>query len=326
MTDLASPPATEPLAPEMPAEQALRRLLLRQLDAIAAHREGAGAGEESEHLHDLRVAVRRSRTLLGQFKTVLPQPSLRQLRKDFSWLAEITGPTRDLDVHLQELPGYRELLPEARRDDLEPLHAYLLRRRQREQRQLARRLAGKRFQRLTEGWRRWLQAPPDGDPAGADAGTPILQLADRRIGESFARVIARGEALGAASPDQDFHELRKRCKKLRYLLEFFAPLYPAQPLQRLIKPLKRLQDLLGGFQDLSVQMSVLREDGRQLGQKREVPPETLLAIGMLLDRLWQKQQRLRGRFHKNFAGFAAERNRALLAQLFPGQTPKPPEE
>ena len=34
-----------------------------------------------------------------------------------------------------------------------------------------------------------------------------------------------GGAITPASPPESLHELRKRCKELRYLLEFFGSLY-----------------------------------------------------------------------------------------------------
>ncbi len=59
--------------------------------------------------------------------------------------------------------------------------------------------------------------------------------------------------------DEVVHQLRINCKKLRYLMEFFAPLFPENEIKTLIKALKLLQDNLGNFNDYSVQQIFLRQ-------------------------------------------------------------------
>ena len=48
------------------------------------------------------------------------------------------------------------------------------------------------------------------------------------------------------------HLLRLACKELRYLLEFFASLFPREKVDDVIQQLKKLQDLLGHFNDLRI--------------------------------------------------------------------------
>ena len=55
---------------------------------------------DSEFLHDFRVAVRRTRSLLGQIRYVLPKRRVTRFKRDFAWLGEVTGPARDMDVYL----------------------------------------------------------------------------------------------------------------------------------------------------------------------------------------------------------------------------------
>lgn len=300
----------------MPTGAALRAILLRLLDTLEANQAGAREDRDGEFLHDFRVAVRRSRTVLGQFKPLFPPAIARRFRKEFAWLGEITGPTRDLDVYLLDFPRYQQALPETLRADLLPLQKYLRRHQRQEQRLLARRLAGKRYRRLVGEWRAWLVAPPADHSDPPEAGRPVLELANWRIWKNFQQVIEEGEALGPDSPDEDFHELRKSCKKLRYLLEFFADLYPLQQHRQLVKNLKQLQDLLGSFQDLSVQAGALRDFSLQMSRERDIPPATLLAMGMLIEQLLERQHQLRGRFSQCFAGFASAPTRQCFAELF----------
>ncbi len=70
------------------------------LAAMRWNEAGLRADLDSEFLHDWRVAVRRTRCLLGQLKQVFPAGETRRLRSELGWLARLTGPLRDLDVFL----------------------------------------------------------------------------------------------------------------------------------------------------------------------------------------------------------------------------------
>ena len=75
-------------------------------------------------------------------------------------------------------------------------------------------------------------------------------------------MVKLGGAIDDDSPAEDYHELRKRGKELRYLLELFgAPLYPGEVVKPMIKSLKSLQDVLGRHQDREVQVAMLSSLG-----------------------------------------------------------------
>ena len=59
------------------------------------------------------------------------------------------------------------------------------------------------------------------------------------------------------SADKKLHKLRIECKKLRYLLEYFAPLFTAGAYQCELKKLKQLQGYLGDFNDSAVEHDFL---------------------------------------------------------------------
>ena len=118
---------------------------------------------DTEFLHDLRVAVRRTRSALKLLGDVLPDGLAAQYAPEFKWLGDLTTPTRDLDVHLLGFGSMAGQLAAASPADLEPLRAFLVRRRRREFRRLAAGLRSPRFRALTEDWRKALveaQATP----------------------------------------------------------------------------------------------------------------------------------------------------------------------
>ena len=85
------------------------------------------------------------------------------------------------------------------------------------------------------------------------AALPIEAVAADRIRKVYRRMVRDGDRIDDDSPDEDLHELRKRGKELRYLLELFGSLFPDDVVKPTVKALKDLQDVLGHFQDRSVQ-------------------------------------------------------------------------
>src|SRR3569623_2067902 len=91
---------------------AARTAILQRLCAQLNDNEvGVIAGDDPECLHDFRVAVRRTRSALGQIKKTLPASIVADYRRRFTRLAGISGPTRDLDVYLLHFDAFRDRLP-----------------------------------------------------------------------------------------------------------------------------------------------------------------------------------------------------------------------
>ena len=326
----APPPeqlAGRPLDAAMRADAAAKAVLLQQLDALTANEAGARAGLDPEYLHDFRVAVRRTRTALGQIRDVFPQKALERFRAGFAWLGVVTGPTRDLDVYLLHFPDYRARLPEAVQEDLQPLHDFLKSHQKKEQAALVKVLDSHRYRQLMQGWRAFLEADVPAKTSLTNAMRPVREVAGEQIARVYRRVVKQGKAITRTTPATDLHRLRKSCKKLRYLLEFFQPLYPPKKIKKLIKALKLLQENLGAFQDLEVQGAALRQFSQQMVDEGETPATTLIAMGMLVAGLGDQQQRVRKEFKTHFAAFRRERNRRLFAELFPppAKAPSTPE-
>ncbi len=302
----------------LPAHRAARMILGPLLDALVANRQGAVDGREIEGLHDFRVAIRRTRVALGQLRGLFPAGELARFRGEFRWLGAATGPVRDLDVYLFHFVDYQVELPEAYRDALMPLRVLLEDRRQAARRELSKTLNSRRYRSLVKDWRSFLEASAECLPVPEQAMVPIIEVASRRIRRLFTRVLKDGWRIDEASPPADLHALRIRCKKLRYLLEFFSGLYSPPPVKRLIGELKLLQDNLGAIQDLSVQTGAISGFAEELATTGAAPARTLLAIGMLIENLERHRETARGEFAGRFAHFSRERTRNLCRSLFAG--------
>ena len=132
----------------MPASAAMATVLTALLDTLEANVNGTIRDLDTEFLHDLRIAVRRTRSALKLAGDALPDGVAGQFRPEFKWLGDLTTPTRDLDVYLLGFSDMAAGLIAATADELEPFHDHLRRNRDAAQRVLARGLRSARFSRL----------------------------------------------------------------------------------------------------------------------------------------------------------------------------------
>jgi CHAD domain-containing protein len=301
----------------MRADSAAKTILRALHATIVDNEDGTRANLDSEFLHDFRVAVRRTRSCLSQLKSLFRPRGLGKFPKEFAWLARLTGPTRDLDVYLLKMEAYRKSLPKAVQRELEPLEEFLRERQAVEHERLATALVSKRYRALIRNWKRFIDTEVDETEAPVDAKRPILEVASERIGKCHRRVMKRGRAIGADVPAEKLHRLRIECKKLRYLLEFFASLYDPATLGALVRELKLLQDNLGDFNDLEVQQGALLDFAHQMQEEGSATVEMLMAMGRLREQLEERQDDERKRFAKRFARFSSRKNLARVLELLP---------
>jgi CHAD domain-containing protein len=89
-----------------------------------------------------------------------------------------------------------------------------------------------------------------------------------------------------------FHDVRKKGKRLRYTLEFVSDVY-GRPVQKLVKPLKALQDDLGDHQDAVVAAAYLRELGTTTAGQARVPRGVAFTMGVYAERCTREAKDLR---------------------------------
>jgi CHAD domain-containing protein len=306
-----------PLRFDEPADAATAAVLRALLDVIEANLDGTIADLDSEFLHDLRVSVRRSRAVQRELKAVFPPEELAHFRSEFRWMQQATGDARDLDVYVLEFESMRALVPEAMRGDLDPLLDVLRTRRTKARFGLVAALRSERATKLRTEWRAFLDGLPSSPEADRpDAAEPIGTVAGGRILKVYKQMVRMGEAIDGSSPAEDYHELRKKGKELRYLLELFgAALYPAEVVKPMIRTLKGLQDVLGRHQDREVQVALLRSLGPAVA-KAQGSEAALMAMGALIARLAEDERAARSEFAESFAEFASHEQRRLVKETF----------
>lgn len=298
------------LAGSAPPTASVAVVLLSLLDSIEANLDGVLRDIDSEFLHDMRVAVRRVRSGLKLVGDVLPAGVSERFGSEFKWLAALTSPVRDLDVYLLDIVGHAEGAAGAA---LAPFNRMLEERHRIERRKLVAGLRSARFASMRTQSRETLSALTASRRVIGPART-VGELAAARIGRAHKRLLKRGAAITAASPAEELHDLRKRCKELRTLLDMFASVYDAGVLSAVTKELKSLQDCLGNFQDSEVQADGVVTFAEQM-MTGSVPVATLLAMGALTERLDVRRRAARAHFAVAFARFTSEPNAKRMRVL-----------
>ncbi|MEX0287412.1 MAG: CHAD domain-containing protein [Paracoccaceae bacterium] len=271
---------------------------------------------DTEYLHDYRVALRKIRSVLSLFKGVFSEDRTAELKQVFSDLMAPTGRLRDLDVYLLDKDVYFDMVPPALHPGLREMFRRFEAERASEHAQMAKRLKSRRYlsemKKLEE-----LFATPEQLEPGPVADVLAYDYARRLIWKRYRKVCKIAVGIHADTDDEEVHELRIHCKKLRYLMEFFAPFFPKRDIKGLIKALKRLQDNLGLFNDYSVQQDSL---AAFLKTQNRVPrakaTEMAQSIGALIAVLHRRQGQERARVMASFASFDSPEVRDTFRTLF----------
>lgn len=297
------------LEPGVSAGAALRQVLAYLLDTVRRNEDGARGNVDPEFLHDLRVAVRRTRSALAQLKGVLDPAAVKRLQAELKWLGRLTGPVRDLDVQRLHLPEYRaNLLPEEAQA-LDPLESFLCDQHAIHRRELVTGLDSPRYRKLLADWQGLVDSPPGGVVDGPLAEEPAVDVVRERIAKLQKKVLKKGKKMGDAASMPALHRLRIDCKKLRYMLELFRSLFVSEEIGAAIKRLRRLQNTLGNINDLDVQQHNLRTYSDAMAEEGIADAATLLIIGRMVERMASRQEKQRRRFAKRFRTFADQARR-----------------
>ncbi|PSF10455.1 CHAD domain-containing protein [Marinobacter halophilus] len=220
--------------------------LMRLTERLAQLERGVMLGLDDEFLHQYRIALRRSRAIADSVAEVTKSKSLKNHLSQLKRHAQATSSLRDLHVFLQDLPALC-------RDDAAfraELEGWTKVRAAKEQTRLAKRLGSKRYRNSLHSWENELQSRHFGKLIDKLSNKDIRNCVDRQL-RGFNR---KAEALQSDAPDEDLHQLRKHLKRLRYLMELDAENWKSA-----LKVLRQRQDLYGRFQDLHVQIGLVKD-------------------------------------------------------------------
>ena len=230
-----------------PAEEAVRRLALVQLERAAAARSQLVEGDREEALHDFRVALRRLRSLLRSHRSVFAVEFPKKVLRRLAALARDTNPGRDAEVQLAWLATFTDELKPNERAGHGEIVRELAERRDESYRKVEREIV-RDFAAIAEDLGSRLinyrvsvdLERPSRPPNFAAATRDALGRGGEELFENLTRIeSAADEAAG--------HAARIAAKRLRYLIEPVAPWIEVA--SRPVEVLRALQDLLGELHD-----------------------------------------------------------------------------
>jgi inorganic triphosphatase YgiF len=246
----------------------------------------AQEGTDPEGVHQMRVALRRLRTICALFRRDIPSPAFQAINSEARWLMQQLGPARDWDVFAEttvtplaaaapdvDFGGLREAVERQRKSSYGALQTVLADPR------CSRFLLSLGHLVERRGWRNEI----DGE-ALAVLSLPLPALADKILARLHRKALRRGAHFRRLNVDAQ-HNLRIDLKKLRYAAEFFLPLYATHaPARRYVRRLARLQTSLGRARDIASTRVLL--DAIRQGD----PPSLHPAIGAVAG--WQARDRI----------------------------------
>ncbi len=300
---------------EASAAEAIRLLLSRLLRIMVVNEPGVRADLDIEFLHDFRVAVRRARSIVAAAKGVLPEERRRWMADELRWLGTETTPVRDLDVTLEELEGDDPDL-DPWRGELGPVLDDLAERRAVGLVELVAALDTDRYHRFVAEARRFLSSDWGKAPVAADV------FVHKRLRRAHKAVLELGHA--AVTPEE-WHEVRKAAKRLRYLLEGFRALLPAEDTAAAVSSLKRFQEVLGAMQDSVVHVELARAAAETLVARGATPAQHQ-AAGALIEQSLARGRQAYARCGERFERFSTDSSTRRFTRLWtvaPDPTPDP---
>lgn len=254
--------STVGLTLEMTTEEAFVKIIWHCLEHLQSNEEVVLHGEDIEGVHQMRVAMRRLRSGLTLYKSVIPNRTHTKIRKELKWISNVLGVARDWDIFnltLSSIPlEYHKILQE--------LFTITAKQRLETYTTVREVLQDNRYSRLLLMLGKWLTRR-SWQLHIAESDLPYLEqpayeFAQRILEQHYQSICRDGEQLQTLEPEQR-HRLRISIKKLAYGIRFFAELFPsAEEASRLFaKNLSLLQSELGILNDVNTAVKLLNQIG-----------------------------------------------------------------
>jgi CHAD domain-containing protein len=264
------------------------------------------ADDDVEAVHQMRVSLRRLRSQIRAFGSVLDIPKVMGERA-IAKIARVLGKVRDLDVLQQTFKNHQLNLPEAERIQLEKVTAIVSKRRRKEILKVKLMLNDREYQYFKLGINNWLNNPQYLSTAQAEIQSILPDLLLASVSSVFLcpgwyldldpeadRELAVAQTIMIHS--ESLHSLRKQVKAARYLLEMFADRYPPR-YRDYLKDLKLVHQLFGNIQDNLVLDQFIR---KVLGKRAPTKLPTLYSRISRSNQLsWEAWEPIQLRYRKS---------------------------
>jgi CHAD domain-containing protein len=253
------------------AAKIIRQVLQLRMKEMCSLRDRALDWNDPKGVHDMRVASRRLRSALGDFKPYLRKGCLPTSR--LKAIAKSLGAVRDQDVVLAALDELRSQADEKVGQGIEASAEEHRRQRRHARSILEHAIRPSAVAELRDDFRARLVTATkiSDDRAVGGAANQILtfsQVGVRIIGDRLKRLREAGDSVYRPLQTKELHKLRILAKRLRYAVELFAPCW-GEELKKSADEIARLQTSLGELHDCDVWIgnlgSRLKKDALEAG-------------------------------------------------------------
>ncbi len=276
-------------------ESALQRMIWSCLFHLQANVAGAVKKSDDEFLHQVRVALRRLRVVLGIAAKNRGDAELESLRTLISELGTALGRSREWDVFVtQILPAVQKYQNSHTGFDTVAQQSEALRQHYHQHVHAA--LQAGDFQRLLLRFGAWMNGGYWHEPANPVA---LSRFAAKILHKRSRKISQFGECIQQNADAIQLHALRIACKNLRYSADLFASLYTDAKTRHYLDILAKLQDILGMLNDNTVALHLL--DELDHGAQQEV----IVLIRTKINRNYSKHLTELRKAWRKFAGATA---------------------
>jgi len=236
------------------------------LGELLSNERAALAGEPAA-FHQMRVELRRLRSVLSTVKSMLPAEHYRSVQADLKWMAGSLGPAREWDVMMADLiTPIQSILPGD--GDLKRLVAATKRQRRAAYEMAKSAIESGRYTETLLRLARWFASRGWRDqPASENSArlfAPVAAVAPALIERRWRQVRRRSKGF-AKLTQEERHEFRIALKKLRYMIEVGGDAFNAREVKSLVRRLKPLQEELGHINDIRIAQRLIKRVAHSAG-------------------------------------------------------------
>jgi len=248
------------LVPSMTVEAVLQITCRACVWHLVSNERAALAGN-AEAIHQMRVAVRRLRSVLAAVRSMLPAKQYQWVKDELRWLGGSLGPARNWDVFAMDLLApVRSVLHTG--PDLGNLVEMATQRQQAAYTAARSTIASRRYSEAILKTVRWFETHRWRDQPVSEHSAPlfstIAEIAPPIIERRWRQAMRRSKHFAGSSLDER-HRLRIALKKLRYTIELLESLFEAASVKALVKRVKGLQEGLGHLNDVGTAQRLITE-------------------------------------------------------------------
>jgi len=234
-------------------DKSVRELLLEtlhsNLEKIVVNLKDFTATQNVESLHQYRVAIRMTRSVCREFSDFMEEKRQTLLVKKLKVLQQETNEMRDIDVFLESMDMYKQMVSQETRVALEALNETLCMEKAWLWKVFETKYASPCAQEKVLLW--FEQLKNDEKLCIAKSNEKLFDYSHEILKKRLKKIAKISRKLTLETPNDVFHALRLHYKKLRYTSD-------ALGLDTFSKSFKSIQNAFGRVQDKNTQIAHLK--------------------------------------------------------------------